>query len=170
MKRIFLFLLLSFLLGTGSGRLYAQKMIDRDSFSLKYPDSWEIDTKDEDYDPDALFSLDAPDDNGMVMIIILDMVVDLDDMLKEQDSDIRDRLMKKPTSVTNFSKWGNYTGKGKTYKGKIMGVIEGEVNVFVCHIGEHTFYVMEQLFEEKMEEVRSGIKMISSSFRFKGRK
>ncbi len=146
------------------------KTITRDSFSLQYPANWTIDTKDEDYDPDALFSLDAPDDNGMVMFIIVDLPVDLDEMLAEQEKDIRAKLIKSPKSVTNFTKWGNYTGMGKSFKGRIMGVMDGEVNVFVSHIGGRTFYVMEQLFEEGMEDTRSGIKIIASSFKFKGPK
>lgn len=143
------------------------KKIDRDSFSLQYPDTWQIDTKDEDYDPDALFSIDAPNDNGMIMFIIADIAIDLDEMLKEQEADIKDKLIKKPTEITSFTKWGNFTGKGKTIKGKILGIMKGEVNVFVCHAGDKTLYVMEQLFEESIEETKAALAIISSSFKFK---
>lgn len=83
------------------------KKIDRDSFLLEYPASWTIDTKDEDYDPDALFSIDAPDDGGMIMFIIIDLAVDIDELLKEQEEGVKESLIKKPTSFLTFDKWGS---------------------------------------------------------------
>ena len=50
-------------------------VIERDSFLLKYPADWKIDTQDEDYDPDAFFSLESPDDN-LVMFMIFNVPVD----------------------------------------------------------------------------------------------
>jgi len=63
--------------------LYAQTMktITRDSFSLKYPETWKIDKEDADYDPDALFSIDAPDDQNLIMFFVFNTVIDSDEML-----------------------------------------------------------------------------------------
>src|SRR5258705_8690828 len=73
----------------------AQKTINRDSFSLKYPEKWEIDTKDEDYDADAMFSIDAPDDN-MIMFVIFSMALDTADLMNEQVKAFTSELIKNP--------------------------------------------------------------------------
>ena len=139
--------------------------IQRDSFSLKYPSDWKIDTEDEDYDPDNLFSIDSPDDN-MVMFMIFNVPVDKDELLKAQLEVFSSELIKKP-EITEFSKWGNYDGTGKILKGKLLGVFKGFVRIFVYADSHKTMLVIEQCFDKDYEKLKKGYDLISSSFNFK---
>jgi hypothetical protein len=158
---------LFFLALLSNGFSQKTKKIDRDSFQLEYPVSWVIDTKDEDYDPDAIFSIDAPDDGGMIMFMIIDLAIDIDELLKDQEEGVKESLIKKPTSFLTFDKWGSLKGKGKTIKGKLLGILKGQVNLFVCTVGDKTLFIMEQYSDEDADIVKDGIATISASFRFK---
>lgn len=84
--------------------LFGQKFntISRDSFSLQYPASWKIDVADPDYDPDALFSIDAPDGENMIMFFVFNMPLDPDEMLNEQVKNYTETIMKTP-EIVNFT-------------------------------------------------------------------
>lgn len=142
-------------------------LIDREKFSLKYPASWTIDTKDEDYDPNAMFSIDAPDGGSLVMFFYIDAEMDPDMVLDEQEKAMTKAAMKKPSSVTAFSSWGNYSGKGRTLKGKLLGIFKGQINLFVCNENEATLLVLEQYYDKEAEAIAPVLNQIASSFQFK---
>lgn len=160
-------LTLALLLLTISTSAQTLKTIDRDSFSLKYPDTWTIDTKDEDYDPDALFSLDAPAEGATMMFMIFDAVIDVDDMLKAQQEAMTKEVIKKPTSISNFYQWGNYKGKGILIQGKILGVLKGQVKVFIYTDNNKSMLVMEQIYDSDMAVTGKEFEQIAKSFKFK---
>jgi hypothetical protein len=148
---------------------YAQKTIDRDSFSVKYPDQWAIDTKDEDYDADALFSIDAPDGENMIMFIIFSMAIDTAELMSEQVKAFTAELIKKP-EITHFDTWGKYKGSGTILKGKLMGVFKGFVRIFVYGDEHKTMIVVEQCYDKAYETLKKDYDLMSSSFQFKGSK
>ena|SRR5688572_30221126 len=104
MRKVSLIILAILWLHSGN----AQTKIDRDSFSLQYPSNWRIDTEDEDYDPDAFFSLESPDDN-LVMFMIFNVPVDKDELLNAQLEAFSSQVIKKP-EITEFNRWGDYYG------------------------------------------------------------
>jgi len=160
-------LTLALLLFTLTAGAQNMKTIDRDSFSLKYPSSWTIDTKDEDYDPDALFSLDASAEGATMMFMIFDAVIDVEEMLKAQREAMTSELIKKPSSITNFQEWGNYKGKGILIKGKIMGVLKGQVKIFIYTDDNKSMLVMEQIYDSDMVVTGVEFEQIAKSFKFK---
>ena len=164
-KTILAFILL---LCASAPALYAQTMneIRRDSFSLKYPEKWKIDKDDPDYDPDALFSIDAPDDQNLIMFFVFNTVIDSDEMLTEQIKSLSGSLLKNP-EISDFSQWGKYKGKGKIVKGKFLGVYKGYIRLF-CYADNHkSMFVMEQVYESTTDNVKNELKAISDSFTFK---
>ena len=158
---------LTLILSIAATALQAQNMtiIKRDSFSLKHPEKWKIDKEDPDYDPDALFSLEAPDDENMVMFFVFNTVIDADEMLTEQVKAMKESLMKNP-EITNFTDWGKYKGKGKILKGKFMGVYKGYIKLFFYADAHKSMLVMEQVYDSATEEVKNEIKAIADSFTF----
>ena len=140
-------------------------VIERDSFLLKYPADWKIDTQDEDYDPDAFFSLESPDDN-LVMFMIFNVPVDKDELLKAQLEAFSSQLIKKP-EITEFNKWGDFYGMGKILKGKILGVFKGVVRIFVYETPYKTMLVVEQYYDKDHEKLKKDYDLISTSFSFK---
>ncbi len=145
--------------------LAQDRSIKRDSFSLKYPADWHIDTADTDYDPDALFSIDSPDGESFIMFIIYDIAMDQDDILEAQVKEFTAQLMKKPT-ITTFDSWGKYKGKGKLMKGKIAGVYKGFVKIFVYADEHKSMLVVEQGYDEDLPALEKAYGLISSTFRF----
>jgi hypothetical protein len=167
MKKIIVLLSVLLFVATTS---YCQtiKTIDRDSFSLIYPDSWTIDKTDEDYDPDALFSLDASKaDGASMMFMIFSLPLDADEMLNEQVKTMTKALVKNPTSITDFDTWGNLKGKGKIIKGKLMGIFKGHIKLFMYTDDSKSMLVMEQLYDADVEKVAADFLSIANSFKFK---
>lgn len=159
MKLVPFFLLLC-TLATAQGT-----QIKRDSFSVKYPTGWTIDTEDPDYDPDALFSFDSPDGNNMIMFIIMGMTIDPDEMLEQQVTEFQKQLIKKP-EITPFTQWGNYTGKGKILRGKLMGVLKGFVRIFVYTDNGKAMLVVQQCYDDDFKTLEKDYTLIEQSFRF----
>lgn len=160
-------LTLALLLMAFSASAQHLKTIDRDSFSLKYPDTWTIDTKDEDYDPDALFSLDASAEGATIMFMIFDVVIDVEEMLKAQEEALTKDVIKKPSSITPINSWGNYKGKGILIQGKILGVFKGRVKIFIYTDDHKSMLVMEQLYDSDIPVTGKEIEQIAKSFKFK---
>ncbi len=160
-------LTLALLLFAFSSGAQTLKTIDRDSFSLKYPDTWTIDTKDEDYDPDALFSLDASAEGATIMFMIFDAVIDVDDMLKAQQEALTKDVIKKPSSITPVNTWGNYNGKGILIQGKILGVLKGRVKIFIYTDNNKSMLVMEQIYDSDLPVTGKEFEQIAKSFKFK---
>jgi len=163
------FVLFSFLTFNGIINSPAQNYmtIERDSFSVKYPSRWTIDKKDADYDPDAFFSIDSPEEGATIMFMIFSMPIDADLMLDEQVKAMKNGLIKKPTAIRDFDKWGKYTGKGKIIEGKILGVFKGHVKLFMYNDGSKSMLVMEQLYDSDAEKFSPDMKAIADSFTFK---
>lgn len=161
-------LIISLLIFISTPVLYAQTMktITRDSFSLKYPEKWKIDVEDPDYDPDGLFSIDAPDDQNMIMFFVFNTVVDAEEMLTEQIKALSESVLKNP-DVTDFSEWGKYKGKGKILKGKFLGSLKGHIRLFFYADDHKSMLVMEQVYDSAPTEVKTELKSIVDSFTFK---
>lgn len=140
--------------------------IQRDGFSLSYPADWKIDTEDEDYDPDALFSIDSPDGENMIMFIIFTAAVDPDDLLEAQVDAFSGELVKNP-GITTFDSWGKYKGKGKLLKGKLLGVFSGFVRIFVYGDEHKTMLVVEQCYDKAYAAgLKKDYDLIAASFSF----
>ena len=141
--------------------------IDRDSFSFTYPANWTIDKEDEDYDPDALFSIDSPEEGATIMFMIFSMPIDADLMLDEQEKAMKSGFIKKPTAIKSFDKWGKYSGKGRIIEGKILGIFKGHVKLFMYNDANKSMLVMEQLYNADTGKFSSAMNAIADSFRFK---
>lgn len=139
--------------------------IKRDGFSLNYPADWKIDTEDEDYDPDALFSIDSPDGENMIMFILFTEPVDAENLLQAQVDAFSGELVKKP-EITSFNSWGNYKGEGKLLKGKLLGVFNGFVRIFVYGDENKTMLVVEQCYDKAYDTLKKDYDLMASSFRF----
>jgi hypothetical protein len=166
MKKTILTIALLFCISAAA--LYAQtmKIISRDSFSLKYPEKWKIDKEDSDYDPDALFSIDAPDDQNLIMFFVFNTVIDADEMLTEQVKALSESLLKNP-EISDFTDWGRYKGKGKILKGKFLGTFKGHIRLFFYADKHKSMLVMEQVYDSATEDVKAELKSIIDSFTFK---
>ena len=123
-------------------------------------------TPDYDYDPDALFSIDAPDDQTLIMFFVFNTVIDADEMLTEQIKAMSESLLKNP-EITDFTDWGKYKGKGKVLKGKFLGVYKGYIKLFFYVDDHKSLLVLEQVYDSSTADVIADLKSIADSFTFK---
>jgi|SRR3989339_1627077 len=139
-----------------------QNEIARSDFNLKYPSNWKIDTADEDYDPDCLFSIDSPG-SSHVMFIVYDTATDPEENIKNQIKAHSEKLIKNP-GLVYFNRWGQYDGTGVELKGRVLGVLKGAVRIFSYSNQARSFVVVEFSYDEDLKLVGPGFKLIESTF------
>ncbi len=139
------------------------KTIDRAGFTVQYPGNWPIDTGDPDYDPDALFSIDTAG-NCFVMFHLWNHDIDLDEATAAQVVEFEGMLSS--TSVTDFTTWGSYEGKGKEIKGKFL-FLPTTVRPFAYTDGNRSFLVAEFCYDEDQPAVEPGFELVRTSFKLK---
>lgn len=147
-----------------------KKSIVRPAFTLQHPGNWKVDTEDEDYDPNHMFSIDSPG-NCFTMFIVFDTVTDPDDTVQSQIDTYVPKLMKNPTQ-TPFTKWGRYEGTGMKLEGRVLGVTPGSLRVF-SHADEKadlSFVVVESCYDEDRKATEAGFALIEDTFQLTGRK
>lgn len=138
------------------------KKISRKGFSLSYPANWKVDTSDEDYDPDHLFSIDSPNDNT-VTFFVFDMPSTPRENVQEQ-VDAFATLIKNPVKTT-FAKWGQCKGYGVDLKGKMLSFLKGGARIFSHSSKSKSFIVIETYYEEDMNTDGPGFRLIESTFK-----
>ena len=135
--------------------------IKRQRFELSYPSNWLIDTDDEDYDPDHLFSIESPG-SSFAMFIMDTLELDPEESLQEQ-IEIFSNMMGNP-DIENFTAYGQYKGKGAYLRGKMMGM-SFTIKVFTGYINEQSVIIVHQYPDEDHKMVKDGLKQIEDSFK-----
>ena len=115
---------------------------------------------DEDYDPDAMFSIDSPG-SALVMFIIGAGETKPEDTLQSQIRPF-EKLISRP-AISRFEKYGRYTGNGAILKGRVMG-IKTTVRLFCFHQNGLTVMITEQCPDEDLKPVQAGLRLIEGSF------
>ena len=139
-----------------------QKEIIRPNFRVKYPTNWTIDTADEDYDPDRLFSIESPG-NSLTMFIIFDAETSPKENIENQINAHVPKLLKNPERIP-FTNWGQYIGEGIELKGKILGLYQGGVRIFSYSTKIKSFIIVEFSYEEDLKQVKPGLELIELTF------
>lgn len=136
------------------------KQLIRERFKVQYPSNWSIDVNDEDYDPDHLFSIDSPG-NAFVMFVIGSVEVEPEEYLQKQIRQF-EKVMSTPT-IVRFERFGSFTGKGATLRGKIMG-ISTTTRLFSFHQNDLTIMITQQCPDEDLKQTQAGLSLIENSF------
>lgn len=153
--------------GTSTEALSAPTaLIDRSMYSLTYPKSWSLDTKDKDFDLDHEFSIDAPE-SCHVSFFLYDHAQDEKIHVDAQRSAMKERLFKRPPTETTFSTWGAYSGTGVVLHGDMKPAGRGPIRIFAHSEKTRAMVVIEFCFDEDLAKVKPGFDMIASSFKLK---
>ena len=129
--------------------------------SLRYPGNWVIDTSDEDYDPAASFSIDAPG-QGSVFIQLFDPEIEPEALVESIADNLRGSLIQ-GEQTTRFELWGRQQGVGKQLSGTIF-FMPGRFRLFSFRNERSTVVVMETRFNEDETLARAGFDLIEQSF------
>lgn len=138
--------------------------IVRERFHLEYPGNWTVDEKDEDYDPDHLFSIDSAG-SCHVTVIVIDAAISAKTSVETQVEAFVPRIVKHPVQ-TPFGRWGAYNGEGVALAGKILGLMKGSIRIF-AHESERedlTLTIVEFCYDEDLPLARPGFELIERTF------
>jgi hypothetical protein len=138
-------------------------LIDRPGYEMKYYSDCTIDSTDQDFDLDSYFTLNTASNNGSISFFIFDTTIDEEEHLNVQIKSQLDGILKNG-SVTYFSTWGKYKGRGAKITGKFLGTMEGEFRVFVHSGNGRSFLVASQFFNSDREKDLPGLELIEKSF------
>lgn len=134
--------------------------IERQAFRLSYPADWKIDTEDEDYDPDHLFSVNGPE-SSFVMFFVYDFASDPKVNVQAQVDAFSDLVLE--SKDTRFAKWGNLEGEGVHLRGKIHD-LPGGIRIFSHTTDTESVTVVAMYFQEDLDIVTPGFVLIENSF------
>jgi hypothetical protein len=137
--------------------------LDRDGFRLDYPANWRVDKKDEDYDPDHLFTIESPG-SAFVMFILGALDSDPGETLKMQRE--QHEKMMSDASFEPFPTYAGLAGKGATMKGRVLG-IPTTIRIFTCNRDGTTVIMTEHCPDEDLKHVRAGFELVEKSFALK---
>ncbi|OGQ24442.1 MAG: hypothetical protein A2138_14050 [Deltaproteobacteria bacterium RBG_16_71_12] len=141
-----------------------QLRIERPGFELSYPGNWRIDDKDEDYDPDRLFSIESPG-SASVTISVMPVVADLDDVMETQ-REVHRKLMPAPAATTTLVHWGAFDGKGMRMEGRIFGM-KGTITAFAATSDGRTLMIVSQVFDDDRASVVPGLELIERTLKLR---
>jgi hypothetical protein len=153
--------------GAGGEALTAPSaLIDRPMYSLNYPKTWSLDTKDKDFDLDHEFSIDAPE-SCHVSFFLYDHAQDEKIHVDAQRSAMKERLFKRPPTETTFSTWGAYSGTGVALHGDMKPAGRGPIRIFAHSEKTRAMVVIEFCFDDELAKAKPGFDMVASSFKLK---
>jgi len=132
----------------------------RERFQLEYPGNWTVDIEDEDYDPDAMFSIESPG-AAFVMYIIGAGEMEPEEILQIHMENFK-KLMGN-VAVERFEQLGSLTGKGAQLKGTILGFRTTTKIFAFCQDGL-LLQIVQQCPDADLGYVKEGLELIENSF------
>lgn len=141
----------------------APRRHERPAFELWYPGNWHVDDKDEDYDPDHLFSIESPG-SAVVTVSVNDVALDPTTLVAAQREALQ-KLMPSP-KATPLTRWGAHDGVGVRLEGRMFGM-KGTIVAFAAAQGERSFAVVMQLFDEDRAMVQPGFDLVERTFKLR---
>jgi len=140
------------------------KIIDRQSFTLKYPTTWKEATDDPDYKPETHFTINGPDKkNSYVTFDIQDNAADPVKLLSSTIKDL-DGSSISAQSKTKLDAWGSFKGTGMELKGRILDTYPGGIKVFIFTSGKHSVQVIECYWTNELKDLQPDIDYIQQNF------
>jgi hypothetical protein len=130
---------------------------------MAYYADWKIDSTQEDYDMESLFSMHAPSGNGLVVVFVFNVSIDPKEHVDNQVKSLLAEVIKNG-KVTPNNKWGKYTGEGAVITGKVEGIYSGEIKIFAKTTDTKGFLIVSQMLNSDKETDERGIELIEHSF------
>jgi hypothetical protein len=143
----------------------AGMVVDRPMYTVTFPPEWKLDEKDEDFDLDHYFSIEAPGSCHVSFFLYASQAnektsVDL------QTSKMKEAVFKGDPAAVPFTTWGTLAGTGIELRGKMKPVSKGRVRSFMHAEATRSVLVNEFCFDEDLPAAQPGFDLISRSFRF----
>jgi hypothetical protein len=142
------------------------KSINRKLFSVQYPAGWYIDTLDDDYDADKLFSINTDSGENYIAFYIFDESINIEDHINTQIETNKELIMRDAV-ISNFSKWGKFKGKGAIMSGSFFSANEGKLKIFAYTTAKKGFLIYQQTYNTDEALYKEGFDLIEKTFELK---
>ena len=140
--------------------------LNQSTYDLTYYSDWNLDDKDEYFDIESDFLLDAPSKQGFISFGIFPFKKDYKTIVENHvKAYVGDAI--ENAEVTYFNSWGKYSGYGARLKGKVEGNWPGEIVTFAFSTDTSAFNVDYQILDKNMYLDQSGIDLAEQTFRLK---
>jgi hypothetical protein len=139
--------------------------VDRNTFTLKFPNDWKEDTAAKDFKPDNNFTIDSAH-NTYIQFNIAPKAPDTQKVLDNAVFNL-DGLAITTLSKTPITQWGGYTGVGVHLKGKIMDTYPGGIRVFTFNTAHYNVLVVEFYYSQELADVQGEMDFIDQNFHMK---
>jgi hypothetical protein len=136
------------------------KTVIRDRFQFQYPSNWNINSDDEGYDPDGMFSIHSPG-TTFVMFVIMPGTTAPEDSLRTQIRPFENGM--NASVVGRFEKYGSFTGKGAILKTKTAGSSSTTKLFSFCHDGLRVM-ITQFCPDSNLKRADAGLSLIENSF------
>lgn len=143
-----------------------ENTIVRPAYSLMYPPVWQLDTADMEGDLDSSFTMVSDNENTFVSFSFFKKRIDEEAMVNEQLSYHLHRSMKSG-SVNKFDTYGCYKGTGARIRGKILELLDGEIEIFARSSDSVSFLVVSQIYESDKDADLGSLRFIETSLKLK---
>ena len=132
------------------------------SFTLQMPGNWRVASEEEDFDPDAYFTIDSSGDS-FVTIELIDEAIAVDDEVRQCVADYVPEWIARP-SKRAFTDWGAYKGLGVELTGTTSDGYEGGARIFAHSSDQGSFIVLEVYYADELPQVAPGFELIRKTF------
>ncbi len=141
------------------------KTLEREGFELRFPGNWRVASEEDDFDPDAYFSIDSPG-GSYVTIELIDEPVAVDEEVRQCVADFVPEWISRPEQEP-FTQWGAYKGLGLHLSGSTADGEEGGVRIFAHEGDRGAFVAVEIYYAEDRDHVSPGFELIRKSFQLR---
>jgi hypothetical protein len=137
----------------------------RAGYALEFPGNWRVASEEDDFDPDAYFSIDSPG-GSYLTIEIVDEPLDVAEEVRLCVADYVPEWLPRPAKEP-FTDWGAYEGLGLDLSGRTVHGERGGVRIF-AHSGEGGgFVVVEVFYDDERAQAEPGFALIRKSFQLR---
>jgi hypothetical protein len=141
------------------------KQWSQHGLSFAYPGNWEVDTEDEDFDPERLIIVESSGE-CIFMVTLYPTPVPAAEATESFSDEMTGLLMPAgPSKSTPFKRWGDYQGVGVDHRGTLL-ILPGSLRIFSHTQGQTSFTAVEQCYQEDMAKASPGFKLIESTFKY----
>jgi hypothetical protein len=143
-----------------------KKTLNGKAITVQYPNTWYIDTLDEDYNAEKVFSINTDSGQNYTAFFIFAEAINLEDHINAQIETNKELIMKDGV-VSEFSNWGKFKGKGALLTGSFFGSYPGKIKVFAYTTSKKGFLIFQQTYNEDEAKNKEGFELIEKTFELK---
>jgi hypothetical protein len=142
------------------------KSTNRKTFSVQYPAGWYIDSLDDDFNPDKLFSINTDSGENYISFYLFDEAISIEDHVNTMVETNKELIMRDGV-VTPFSSWGKFKGKGAVMSGSFFSANEGKIKIFAYTTAKKGFLIYQHTYNSDEALYKEGFDLIEKTFELK---